>query len=268
MWDIAYRANDAHVHITPPAVDAAADEETYVSIQDAHGIGISAIVTPGTMGWDNETSFAVAERAPERFRVVARTDLRDADAAQRVAELLARGASGVRITLLGESDISWLTDGTLDAAMSVLADASAMVEMHASSDQLPHVGEFAARWPTVTVVIDHLGRPDPGDADSFTHFLALAEHPNVTAKTPNSSFFSRVGTPFFDLIPFYESALTAFGPEKLMWASDWPLCVRKQPFSTVFEPLTAILGGRSSRDAERIWQTNFTRVFSRIVEHV
>ncbi|MGB4136678.1 MAG: amidohydrolase family protein, partial [Microbacterium sp.] len=208
-----HRANDAHVHITPRSVDPMAGEQAYLRDRDAHGIGISAIVTPSTMGWDNETSFAVAARDPERFRVIARADVRHPDAAQRVAGLLARGASGIRLTLLGDADISWLTDGTADEASAVLDAAGAVVEMHAGPEQLPAVGRFAARWARTRVVIDHLGRPDPArgpDSPGFTAFLALAEHPHITAKTPNTTFFSRSGAPFRDLVPFYESALEAY----------------------------------------------------------
>ncbi|GAA5149762.1 amidohydrolase family protein [Microbacterium pseudoresistens] len=265
-----YRAHDAHVHITPGAVDSAADENAYLRLRDAHGVGITAIVTPSTMGWDNETSFAVAAGDPDRFRVIARADVRSLGSAQRVTDLLARGASGIRLTLLGESDIAWLTDGSLDEPLRVLDAAGAVAEMHAAPEQLPDVARFAARWERIAVVVDHLGRPDPvaGPASAgFARFLALAEHPNVTAKTPNSAFFSRSGAPFTDLIPFYETALDAFGPRRLLWASDWPLCVQDAPFDAAFEPLTTVLGGRSSRDADLIWRENFTRVFTGTVSH-
>lgn len=266
-----YRAHDAHVHITPGTVDSAADENAYLRLRDAHGIGITAIVTPSTMGWDNETSFAVAGGDPDRFRVIARADVRSPGGARRVADLLDRGASGIRFTLLGESDITWLTDGSLDEPLRVLDAAGAVAEMHAAPEQLPEVARFAARWERTTVLVDHLGRPDPdaGPASAgFSRFLALAEHPNVTAKTPNSAFFSRSGDPFADLVAFYESALDAFGAGRLLWASDWPLCVRDAPFDAAFEPLTAVLGGRSSRDADLIWRENFTRIFTRTVSHV
>ncbi|MGB3375978.1 MAG: amidohydrolase family protein [Microbacterium sp.] len=265
-----FRAHDAHVHITPSAVDPAADQQEYLRTRTAHDIGIAAIVTPGTMGWDNETSFAVAATDPTRFRVIARADLLSDDAGKRTADLLARGASGLRLTLLGEPDISWLADGSIDDATAVLAAAGAVAEMHATPEQLADVGRFAARWPSIKVVVDHLGRPDPEhgvDAAEFMGFLALAEHPNVTAKTPNSSFFSLTGSPFSDLIPFYEAALDAFGAERLLWASDWPLCVRTAPFEASFEPLTAILGTRSNQDADRILRTNFVRTFTGVVGH-
>ncbi|MGB4137017.1 MAG: hypothetical protein WA971_10655, partial [Microbacterium sp.] len=59
----------------------------------------------------------------------------------------------------------------------------------------------------------------------------------------------------------------AYGPERLLWASDWPLCVQNAPFETAFEPLAAVLGGRSSDDADLIWRENFTRVFTGSVDH-
>lgn len=257
------RRHDAHVHITPVDGPRATNLPDYLADRDAIGVDMAAIVTPSTLGWNNDVSFDAAAVDPERFRVIARVDLLADDGVEATRAVLERGAVGLRVTLMGEPDISWLDDGRIDEAATLLASSGAVVEFHAAPEQLAAVGRFAERFPAARVLIDHMGRPDVAsgvDGGSFRAFLELAASPNVHAKSANSSFFSRAGHPFTDLIPFYERTLDVFGAERLLWASDWPLCVRDAPFGASVDPLETILGGADNADGELIWRSNFERV--------
>lgn len=258
------RRHDAHVHITPVDGRSSTNLPDYLDDRDTAAVDIAAIVTPSTLGWNNDVSFDAAATDPERFRVIARVDLLAPDGEAATRAVLARGAVGLRVTLMGEADIAWLDEGRIDASAALLGAQGAVVEFHAAPEQLAAVGRFAARFPRVPVLIDHMGRPDVlagADGDDFRNFLELATHPNVHAKTPNSSFFSRVEHPFADLIPFYERALATFGADRLLWGSDWPLCVSAAPFAASVEPVETVLGGAGSADAELIWRGNFERLF-------
>lgn len=259
------RRHDAHVHITPvDGSGGATNLAQYLADRDAVGVEMAAIVTPSTLGWNNDVSFEAAAVDPERFRVIARVDLLAADSMDTTRSVLKRGAVGVRVTLMGESDISWLDDGRIDETATLLASSGAVVEFHAAPEQLAAVGRFAERFPEARVLIDHMGRPDVAagvDATAFRGFLELGALPNVHAKSANSSFFSRAGQPFSDLIPFYERTLDVFGAERLLWASDWPLCVHNAPFGASVEPLETVLGGTGSAAGELIWWGNFERLF-------
>lgn len=266
---MTFRAHDAHIHITP-VEGGGSNLDDYRRERDAHGIGMAAVVTPSTMGWDNELSFETAAIEPARFRVIARVDLLSDDAVTTTAEMMRRGASGIRVTLLGETDIRWLNDGRIDDAIAVVEANRRVVEFHVAPEQLTQVETFAIRRPNSRILIDHLGRPDVStgvDGSAFEQFLRLAALPSIYAKTPNSSFFSAAGPPYADLAPFMERALSAFGAERLLWASDWPLCVREDAFAHAFDPLTAVLGGHSSTDADLIWRHNFERILGGYSAH-
>lgn len=258
------RRHDAHVHITPVDERGATNLADYLAERDAAGIDMAAIVTPSTLGWNNDISFDAASVDPERFRVIARVDLLADDGVEATRAVLERGAVGLRVTLMGEPDVSWLNDGRIDEAAMLLVTSGAVIEFHAAPEHLAAVGRFAERFPRARVLIDHMGRPDVAagaDATSFRGFLELGALPNVHAKSPNSSFFSRAGHPFSDLIPFYERALDVFGAERLLWASDWPLCVRDAPFAASVEPLETVLGGTDDAEGELIRRGNFERLF-------
>lgn len=257
-------AHDAHVHIDPkPGGDGTRLPE-YIADRDRLGIGLSAIVTPSTHGWDNTVSFAAAATDPERFRVIARVDLRADDAVAATQAVLDEGASGLRVTLMGNDDITWLNDGSIDDGLRTLAAAGGFVEFHAAPEQHGDVARFAERMPDITIVLDHMGRPDVGegvDGPRFASYLELRRHPQIYAKTPNSSFFSRGAAPYSDLVPFWERTLEVFGPSRLMWASDWPLCVTRDPFTDTIHPLVDVLGGTDNPDAVRILRGTFEKVF-------
>ena len=81
------------------------------------------------------------------------------------------------------------------------------------------------RYPETSVVIDHFARIG---TDGFIrdHQVAdlcgLAQYPQVTVKLSAYYALGRKAPPYHDLIPMIRRVLDAYGPERLMWASDAP----------------------------------------------
>jgi len=73
-----------------------------------------------------------------------------------------------------------------------------------------------------------MGRPSPDsppDAEPFQSMLRLARYPNVYTKFSGFYAFSRLPYPYPDLTPHVRALWRAFGRERLMWATDYPLSV-------------------------------------------
>jgi len=92
---------------------------------------------------------------------------------------------------------------------------------------LAPTAHLAAALPDLRIVVDHLGKPPFGGADWERWRATLSEvaaHPNTAAKVSGLQAPDR---PFTDaeVRPAWEVALELFGPERLMWGSDWPLTV-------------------------------------------
>jgi L-fuconolactonase len=91
---------------------------------------------------------------------------------------------------------------------------------------LPSLLTFARRWPDLSVVIDHGGKPtvaagalDPWRAD----IAALAAQPNVFCKLSGLLTETAPGQSPMALAPYVAHLVAAFGPARLMWGSDWPV---------------------------------------------
>jgi L-fuconolactonase len=260
------RPHDAHVHVvyTQDGSIAGTNAGELLAAMDTAGVEKAAVITPQPLAWDNSATFAATTAFPDRFIAIVRLDVRAEGAAAVTASLIEEGARGIRIHLFDEPDIGWLTDGTIDGVLGVLADNDSNVAFHCRPDQLPAVGELAARRPELTILVDHIGRPDvhAGAADpGFAGFLALAKYPNVLGKSPDPNFFSAAPPPHLDLVPFLEQALDRFGSERILWGSDWPLSALEEDYSASLEPLVTVLAGASATEQHAVLRGNFERLF-------
>lgn len=125
---------------------------------------------------------------------------------------------------------------------------------------LTATAELAADLPELTVVLDHLGKPPrgPGFAAWRAAFAAVAARPHTVAKV---SGLQVPGTPTTAeaLRPAWDAALELFGPDRLMWGSDWPMTLLAEGYrgtwevlATLVDELTAteraaLLGGTADR---------------------
>ena len=137
---------------------------------------------------------------------------------------------GIRHLLQGEPDGFARTPVFLEGARAVAARGwtfDACVLAH----QLSDVVALAAAVPDLPIVLDHLGKPRIGTASApvapsaawLTDLGELASHPQVFCKL--SGLPAETGGVWTDaqIRPFLDAALDAFGPDRLMWGSDWPV---------------------------------------------
>lgn len=190
--------------------------------------------------------------------VVGWTDLAAPDVVDAVAALqaLPGGAflRGIRHPLFTEPDPDWLAGTAVRAGLGALAAAGLSFDVMALPHQLPVVVTAARAVPELTFVIDHLGAPTAGPGQEATAgpwadaIRGLAALPNVTCKLsgmPDGVAGAR------DLRPYCEAVLTAFGPGRLMFGTDWPVSGLALPYPQVcdmYRELTAQLSP-AERDA-------------------
>jgi L-fuconolactonase len=133
---------------------------------------------------------------------------------------------GVRKLLQGEPD-ALLASDALVAGVRALAEHALTFDACVTHEQLPFVTRLAARCPEVTIVLDHLGKPDirghrldPWRAD----LEALAAHANVVCKLSGLTTEAdhAAWTPD-DVAPYLAHALDCFGRERCLFGSDWPV---------------------------------------------
>ncbi|WEK61064.1 MAG: amidohydrolase family protein [Candidatus Microbacterium colombiense] len=140
--------------------------------------------------------------------------------------------TGVRHNLQGEPDGTAVSAAFVTGAREVAAHGWTF-DACVRAEQLPELARLAGAIPELRIVLDHLGKPEVGTADApvapATAWLRdldeLARHPEVFCKL--SGLPGEAGgdwtTEQFE--PFLDAAADAFGAERLLWGSDWPVSV-------------------------------------------
>ena len=151
-------------------------------------------------------------------------DPRDPVAVRSIPALAAYGALGVRFNL-GATPVETAEDlAGLDTMVDEAANADVVIQSTVPLAAIHVVERAARRRPDARQVLDHLGLPgDAGDLSGLAHVQAVATHPSVNIELSGDVSLSRIGYPYRDVWSWAEGVLGAFGPERTMWASDWPL---------------------------------------------
>ncbi|MBX3195056.1 MAG: amidohydrolase family protein [Microbacteriaceae bacterium] len=262
--------HDMHAHIwraprhpdrVPPGVDGSV--EALLADMTAAKVSRAAIITPRSMGWDDGVTLDAARAHPDRLVAVVRCDLESGDAAERLGEAIAAGARGVRIAA-DDGPLDRLLDDDTERVRAVLRRTGIPLALHAYPADLDAVDGILRALPGHPVLLDHLGRPsvaDGVDEPIFQRVLRMAAHPGLHLKTPDVPFFTPEGGAFEDLVPFLAAALEAFGPARIAWGSDWPLCVTAHDYSAVLAPIATALEPYRPDERELVWSGNFDRLY-------
>lgn len=225
----------------------------------ASGVTGTVVVQTVAEPWETPDLLALAAGAGLLAGVVGWTDLAAPSVADAVAGLraLPGGAflCAIRHPLLAEPDPGWLARPPVVRGLRALAAAGLCFDVVARPEQLAGAVSAARSVPGLTFVLDHLGGPPVGsgspDDAGPTGFWAvavreLAALPNVVCKLSGAHSDPPLA---IDLRPYYETALAAFGPTRLMFGSDWPVSTLAGTYGDICDmylELTADLGAAES----------------------
>lgn len=215
-WGRKWRSSVHH----PQRVDAALLQS---AMRDA-GVDRALIVPPVFEGFRNDYALATAHAHPDRFRVMARLDLLNPDFPEEFAELADNPmVAGIRLSFLPLERTAAPTSTQAEEFWELAEDRGLPVMVVAPA-QLPAIGVVAARHPRLRLTIDNLGlsgsAKDAAIADEIRPLLDLAAHPNVSVKLTALPCYSTDPYPHRGLHKPVKQVMSAFGIERLFWASD------------------------------------------------
>ncbi|GAB3834093.1 amidohydrolase family protein [Dactylosporangium cerinum] len=182
--------------------------------------------------------------------VVAWADVADPDLAATLRAYRGlRGGEflvGVRSQVQGEADPDYLDRPDVRRGLAAVAAAGLAFDLVVRADQLAAAARAAQAVPELRFVLDHLGKPridagEPGLRAWLGPFTELAAQPNVTCKL--SGMVTEAGAQWTveDLRPFVAAAVAAFGADRLMFGSDWPVCLLVADYGGVLDALRQAL---------------------------
>ena len=175
--------------------------------------------------WDNSYLTHAAKKFTGRFRVVGMIDdtKPKPDAAMRM--LLKQKVTGFRITPWARGKEKWLDGDGMAAMWKCAAETGQAICCLMDRADLPAVDKMCRKNPDTPVVIDHFARIGVDgkirDAD-VKRLCGLAKHKQMHVKISAYYALGKKKSPYLDLVPMIRRLYEAFGPQRLMWASDCP----------------------------------------------
>ncbi|MDT0572786.1 amidohydrolase family protein [Streptomyces sp. DSM 3412] len=232
VWDLSVRDQD---WITGPELAPLRRDFLLADLEpEARTAGVTATVLVQTIDVPEETPgfLAMAKDSDLVAGVVGWTDLTSPDVARALAALRERPGGellvGIRHQVQGESDPRWLLRPDVLRGLAAVAEAGLVYDLVVRPHQLAAALDTARLLPGLTFVLDHAGKPPiaSGELRPWADAVRLlASLPNtvcklsgmVTEADPNRWSVE-------DLRPYADTVLDAFGPRRLMFGSDWPVC--------------------------------------------
>ena len=215
---------------------------------------------------ENRWALGLAERHPFLAGVVGWVDLASDDAERQLIEFRANPKFvGVRHVVQDEPDDNFLVREEVLRGLRVLERHGVPFDVLIYVKHLRHVPTLARAMPGLPMVIDHLAKPRIKERsldDWLPDFRAAAVFPNVFCKL--SGMVTEAdwkGWTADDLRPYVQTALECFGPERLMFGSDWPVCELAATYGQVKRALVDSLGPISETEREAIFGGTATRFY-------
>lgn len=191
-----------------------------------HGVTHTVLVQSQEDARDTGWLLELAEAAPDVAAVVGWTDLAASDAAGRIAALADRPKlKGLR-PMVQDRAPDWYDDPALEPGFGAMVEHDLRLDALVRVPHLAALDRLARRMPELPIVIDHAAKPrigtDGGFAEWHSAIAPLAERRSVFCKF-SGLLTECAGAPAEAIEPYARSILDLFGPERMMWGSDWPV---------------------------------------------
>lgn len=227
------------------------------AVMDGAGIG-RAVLCQHLGEYDNTYLESVVRAEPDRFVAVALVDSTRADWRSELQSIAESGAfRGVRIV-----------DDVLAENPDLAEEAAALglvIVVHAPSGigrAVAPIRRLSAAYPNATIEVTHLGNPrlEDGSLASGLELLELAHEPGVVVTLSGLPMFCDY--PYSELDELIVATFDAFGPDRVLWGSNFPVAGGDQP--SYGRELDLIRSGRWGLDpaaAELVTEVNARRIW-------
>jgi L-fuconolactonase len=233
-----------------PIYDTFTPEQLRPQLEDA-GVDKTVLVQSANSYEDTASMLVKADYNDWIGAVVGWVNLLDPEEANKRLEMYKKNPKfvGMRHLIHTEPDGDWVVQDVVIESLNVLASHNKTFDVVAVfPNHLKLVPTLCERVPKLKMVIDHLAKPPVGQKESpwFDQMRAAAESPNVYAKL--SGQFDNPDWAVDGVRPYIDFALEQFGPERIMFGSDWPVCILGGSYSSVWTNTQALIAGLSQAE--------------------
>ena len=233
--------------------------------------GIEATILVQTRSSLEETREFLATAASVRFirGVIGWVDLTDPGVGDTIAALReAPGGDllvGIRHQVHDEPDPAWLLRDDVRRGIAAVARAGLVYDLLVRPRELAAAAELVASMPDARFVVDHLAKPPirDGTPEAWARLVAsFRDLPNASWKL--SGLVTEADWERWmpgDLTPYVDHALAVLGPDRLIFGSDWPVCLLAAPYERVLATARTVTAGLSVAERAAVFGGNARMVY-------
>lgn len=267
-----YPIIDPHVHVWKhdpqfPFAEGAhvpdrdATPQMLLDLMKTNGVSKTVIIQVIHYKYDNRYLASVLKQYKGTFQGVCRVDPLDANAPDHLSQLTRQGFRGVRLSPAGNASGDWFRGPLMPPLWSRCAELKVPMTVLAPITRMPDVALLLEKTPGLTVVIDHMADCPIDHPEELEKLIALKRYPNVFVKISHTWSISKQPYPWQDAQEYVKRLHHAYGPQRLMWATDWPIV---ETHSTYARALSVVrdemkfltpddLHWMLSKTIERVW---------------
>jgi L-fuconolactonase len=234
----------------------------------AAGVGATVLVQTVTVAEETPEMLALAGGDPLVAGVVGWTDLTSQGIAEELARLTAGPGGehlvGIRHQVQSEPDPDWLRRPDVIRGLRAVAAAGLCYDLVVLPHQIPAASYAAAAVPGLTLVLDHAGKPriDGGDLGAWQAAVReFAGLPNTACKLSGLVTEAPAGAPPSAFTVVADTVLDAFGAGRVMFGSDWPVCLLVSDYAGVFGLARSLTAGLSAAEREAVFGGTADRAY-------
>lgn len=271
---------DAHQHFWKfdPVRDSWITDEMAVIQKDFLPLDLQAVLTETNFDGsvvvqsdqsDNENEFQLKNAEENDFikGVVGWVDLQASDIEERLVYYSSfRKMKGFRHVLQGETDRSFMLKSEFMKGISNLEKFGFTYDILIYADQLKYLPEFVGAFMNQKFVIDHLAKPrikDQEIGDWKKEIQNVARFENVYCKI--SGMVTEADWKNWkqdDFIPYIDAVIEAFGPHRIMYGSDWPVCLVAASYGQMLGIVQEYFSSFSETEQELFFGKNAIKFYS------
>ena len=270
--ELDVRIIDPHVHVWKhdpqfPFAEGArvperdATPEMLLDLMKANGVSKTVIIQVIHYRYDNSYLAAVLKRFPGTFLGVCRVDPLNPAAPDHLSALAGEGFRGVRLSPAGDASGDWFQGPLMPPLWKRCRDLKIPMTVLAPITRMPDVALLLEKTPELTVVIDHMADCPIDRPAELEKLIALRRYPNVFVKISHTWSISRQDYPWRDAQEYVKRLHQTFGPQRLMWATDWPIVEDRSTYARALSVVREEMGFLNADDKrwmlsktiERVW---------------
>jgi L-fuconolactonase len=269
-----YRILDPHVHVwkkdprypwaketvKPPGQDAT--PEMLLELMRANSVAQTVIIQVIHYRYDNSYLAGVLKRYPQHFQGVCRVDPLDAGAADHLSRLVReQGFRGVRLSPAANASGDWIRGPLMPPLWKRCQALKVPMTLLAPVTRMPDAAALIEKFPDLTVVVDHMADCPVDQPRELAKLIALARFPKVFVKISHTWSLSRMPYPYLDAQEHVKRLYAAFGPQRLMWATDWPIVEQRASYAQALRVVRDDMPFLNAEDKSWILSRTIERVW-------